>query len=129
MKAIRDEKNMKYVKRFKFRHDQGILKEHKFKVGDLVGYFIGDRSGRPTNQWWSRYQIYRLVEFVHNMNAVRIQNIDDPKEEYTVARDMIIPYFDGSDWMDELDYIKMIENRNKDYKLSQRQVKFDQIHS
>ena len=43
---------MKYVKRFKYRHDQGVKKGHKFKIGDLVGYFSGDRSGRPTNQWW-----------------------------------------------------------------------------
>ena len=70
-----------------------------------------------------------MIELVHNENAARIRSIADRSEEYMVARDMIVPYFDGSDWMNELDYFKMIESRESDKKLSQNNVTFDSIHS
>ena len=62
IKAIRDEKNNKYIKRFKFSHDKAVKKQHKFKPGDLVGFFIGDRSGHPTSQWLTD------IKFMNELN-------------------------------------------------------------
>ena len=42
---------------------------------------------------------------------------------------MIVPYLDGKDWMDELDYVKMMNSRESDKKLSQRKITCDQSHS
>ena len=126
LKYIRDEKNLKYIKRYKYRHDQAILKQHKFGIGELVAYFIGDRSNRNTNQWWARYQIYKLLRFEHNGNAAVIQSIDDENEQYTVAKSMLVPFKDGSDWMDEMDYVKMVQARKKDMDQNVKKVSFNE---
>ena len=110
------QKNLKYIKRYKFRHDPAVSRKHTFKIGDLVAYFVGDRSNRNTNQWWARYQIYKLLKFERNGMAATIQSIDDPKEQYTVANSMLVPYQDGSDWMNEMDYLKMVQARERDMK-------------
>ena len=36
LKFIRDEKNLKYIKRYKFRHDQAVSRQHQFRIGGLV---------------------------------------------------------------------------------------------
>ena len=122
--AIKNEKNLKYVKRYKFRYDKSIFKEYQYKIGDLVCYFIGDRSNRNTGQWWPKYMLYKVKEIVRNGNACRIVAIDNPKEEYTVARAMLVPYHDGKDWMNELDYQKMIQARQHDMEKNQKRVGF-----
>ena len=90
-----------------------------------MAYFIGDRSNRNTAQWWARYQIYRLLKIEHNGNAALIQSIADPKEQYTVAKDMLVPYKDGSDWMSEFDYEKMVQAREKDKQDGLKSVSFE----
>ena len=32
LRAIRDEKNLKYIKRYKYRHDKHVFKSHDFKI-------------------------------------------------------------------------------------------------
>ena len=39
---------------------------------------------------------------------------------------MLVPYKDGSDWMDELEYLEMVDARERDNKKKIKSVSFEE---
>ena len=84
------EEYKKYVVIMKQDYDKN-RKDDDFKMGDLVAYYIGDRSSKLKTIKQRFSAPWRIVERLRH-NVVRIQHIDNPKEVLACHVSMLKKY-------------------------------------
>ena len=105
----KDKNHAKYVLRMKENYDLDKI-DHSYKLGDLVAYYIGKRSGVNKKMHKRFAGPYRIVSCLRD-NVVKIQLKDQSDEPMMVHVSMIKPYNDQK-FIPEMDHIRTTVLKN-----------------